>query len=1319
MLRSRVSRSLPSQLAASIVLFLGALPAVASLSDYDIAIADDAAGGVAPAAKLTAAVTFSGANFYPFDFGPISGAAACEFIVEGAPAGADGYLAVGANSASSLRFEQWNDTGQIGFTQGGVADYLFTPAVPTPPQARHIVYVWDGAGTMRLYLDGALAGTRTGVVGTFGMPAGNGRLGANSSGGEAMTGTIYRVTSYGSVLPGAMIQRHAEAFLGIARPPAILEFKATPAFVEPAGMSQLIWQVAGANSVTLDGGSVALTGAESVTPGADTTYTLVATNGAGTVSAHIAVKLVHAASHLVISEFMAENKTILADDDGEFSDWIEIHNPTANAIPLAGWFLTDDPALPMKWAFPAGNLAAHGYLIVFASEKDRAPTGAPWHTNFKLSKGGEYLALRGPVGVVHAFSPAFPAQEEDVSFGLIGGDPALAYPLAHPTPGAPNETIAPRTKPVTFSVPGGTFTGSLSVTLATATPDAQIFYTINGTTPSPAAGTLYTTPLSLAATTRLRAVAFANGQQSAISGAHYMRLSADLSAYTSALPLLVIENFGQGVIPQKGWSGNGSGVQQVPRQTACWAAFERAGATATLSGAPQMQGRIGIRGRGAYSTTWAQKPYSVESIDEAGAELETAPLGLPAHADWVLYYPDPDNDKDPTLLFNTFAYALSNACGRYAPRFRFVELFVHEDGGDLSLADRRGVYALLEKVSRGRDRLDFQKLSVDGRSGTWLLNINRMDAIPESGWPALNGARKPQFFHTRGPNGIAQSSPNGPVAGDDLPQQSNGFLNFDNPGGYEISTTQRTAIEGWFQQFESVLYNNAQWRDPATGYRAWLDARDFAEFFVFNTLTHNGDGLLISMFPWRGDDGRLRMGPVWDFNWASYYVGGVTTGDLLWRSNQLWFPRLFADPDFNQLFIDRWSTFRRGPMSNASMDAVIDAQAAEITEAKAVQQGIPSAANWQSRLTQMKTWLHTRANWIDAQFVGTPQLSHPGGNVNANFSLNITAATGTIYYTLDGTDPRTSGGSVAAAAQNILPATLNGVARVVARSKNGATWSGPINGTFVAGAELANAANLAISEIHYHPGVEPGITNPDDLEFIELQNIGNQPLSLFGVKFMRVATAGVAFDFSTGDVLMLLPGEHALVVKNRGVFEGYYGTGLLIAGEFEGSLSKAGDTLTLLDSTGAVLRGFAYGDSTPWPEAADGRGYSLVLSDPTADPTVAANWRTSVDTGANPGASDTVPFSGEVMAYVFGNDSPDLTFDAATRTLLCRRRPGSDAVILTPQRSEDLQNWQSGPGAFVFAGETRDATGKMWQKWTVPGSENRPNLFLRMRIDAR
>ena len=1306
-------------LLAGAFLAFAAPHAWSSLADYDGAIANDAAGGLSPTAKLTADVSFTGTNFYAFDFGPISGDAAFEFIVEGTPASVGGYLAVGANSSSNLRFEQHPDTAQLGFTQLGVADYLFSPAVPTPAQPRHVVYLWDGNGTMQLYVDGAIAGSRAGVSSSFAMPTGNGRLGSNPSGGEGMTGTIHRVTAYATMLSPEAIRRHADAFLGIVRGPSILQFTASPAFIQPGATSELRWEVTDANAVALDGMGVAATGTLTVSPTANATYTLEATNAAGTTSEQATVTLIRPAAHLVISEFMAENKSVLADEDGEFSDWIEVHNPTASSVTLAGWFLTDEAEAPRKWAFPAATLAAGGYLVVFASEKARAAVGAPLHTNFKLSKGGEYLALTNGAGVAHAFSPAFPAQEEDISFGLVGSDPALSFSFSRPTPGGPNDTASVQPLPVRFSVPSGPFTGALDVVLSTDTPGAEIFYTINGSPPSRATGSRYTAPITISTTTRLRAVAIANGQVSRTSAAHYVRLAADLAGYSSPLPLMIIENFGQGVVPQKGWSGNGSGIQQVPRQAAYWATFERAGGTAALTAAPQMQGSIAIRGRGAFSTSWDQKPFSVESVDESGAEAEVAPLGLPAHADWVLYYPDSDSDKDPTLLFNTFPYALSAACGRYAARFRFVEVFVHEDGGDLSLSDRRGVYVLLEKVSRGPDRLDFTKLSPDGTSGSWLVNINRMDAIPESGWPAPNGATTPQFFHTPGPNRILESAPNGPVAGDDLPQQWNALINFDNPSGYEITAPQRAAIEGWVRQFEAVFYDNAQWRNPTTGYRVWLDARDFAEFFIFNTLTRNGDGLLISMFPWRGDDGLLRMGPVWDFNYAAYYVGGAPTGDLRWRAEQLWYPRLFADPDFNQLFIDRWSAFRRGPMNNAAMAALIDAQAAEITPAKAVQQGIGSAATWQGRLDQMKTWLQTRANWIDSQFAATPQLSHAGGNVPANFSLNITAPAGTIYYMLDGTDPRAAGGGVAPGAQTALPVSLNGVARVIARAKTATAWSGAASGTFVAGVAPATSANLAIVEIHYHPAPAPGVIDPAGLEFIELQNFGPETVSLLGLKLVRVGTAGVEFDFSTGTVLMLSAGQRAIVVKNRAAFETHYGTALPVTGEFNGSLGNGGDTLRLLDADGSILRSFTYGDGAPWPGDADGNGYSLVLTDPTANPGSAANWRTSVGVGGTPGAGDALPAGGPALGYAFGTETPSLTFDSESGMFSYARRPGSDAVILNPEFSRDLRMWESGVQWFVFVGQTRGVDGSMHETWAVQLPAELSEAFFRVRVTPR
>ena len=152
-------------------------------------------------------------------------------------------------------------------------------------------------------------------------------------------------------------------------------------------------------------------------------------------------------------------------------------------------------------------------------------------------------------------------------------------------------------------------------------------------------------------------------------------------------------------------------------------------------------------------------------MDEDGAEAEVSPLGMPPHADWVLYFPDPDQTRDPALLFNTFAYELSRNMGNYAVRFRWAEAFINEDGGELRLADRRGVYAIMERVSRGKDRLDFQKLSADGSTGSWLLNINRMDPEPEDGWPTPNGATRPWFFHTAGANRIVETAPDTSATG--------------------------------------------------------------------------------------------------------------------------------------------------------------------------------------------------------------------------------------------------------------------------------------------------------------------------------------------------------------------------------------------------------------------------------------------------------------------------------------------------------------------------------------------------------------------------
>ena len=129
---------------------------------------------------------------------------------------------------------------------------------------------------------------------------------------------------------------------------------------------------------------------------------------------------------LHITEFMANNKESIDDEDGDASDWIEIFNSGPESVSLDGYYLTDDSGALTKWKLPAIEISSSGFLLIFASEKDRRDPAAELHTNFKLSGEGEYLALVGLDGntIVAEFGSGddpLPAQFEDISYGLMQG----------------------------------------------------------------------------------------------------------------------------------------------------------------------------------------------------------------------------------------------------------------------------------------------------------------------------------------------------------------------------------------------------------------------------------------------------------------------------------------------------------------------------------------------------------------------------------------------------------------------------------------------------------------------------------------------------------------------------------------------------------------------------------------------------------------------------------------------------------------------------------------------------------------------------------
>ena len=746
------------------------------------------------------------------------------------------------------------------------------------------------------------------------------------------------------------------------------------------------------------------------------------------------------AGDIVINEFMASNSGALLDADGDSSDWVELFNPTEDVIDLTGWYLSDDQDDLTKWTFPNESIGAGEYLVVFASGKDR--TTGELHTNFRLRAAGEALLLTEPDGetIAAGYPKDFPPQRSDVSFGIpTGGVSSNATVLDMPTPGAAN-SVSAIADLVSFSYINPTFTEPFLLTLGGAEAGQAIAYTVDGSLPT-LDSPIYKTPISIGMTTLVRARIVADTAVGPVSSQGYSRLSTEVAEFSSGLPIMLIENYGAGEIPNKGFpTQTGAETFQQPRQVASIAIFEQdADGRAQLGSEVDLHHRIGIRVRGAFSATFDEPGYSVEFWTESNDDIDVSPLGLTPHSDWVLYAPNATHDRaDRTLIDNTFLFSVSQEMGHWAPSFRYIEAFVNTGGDDVTMSDHVGLYVLEDKVDRGDGRIEFDRLSSDGNQGGWLLTINRMDAIPEDDPTAT-----PQHFHTAGPNGILETPPNASGVGDDIPRQHNAFLNFEDPNGYRINSAQREAIETWFAEMEDVLYGRTgvAWNDPVDGYSKYIDVASFIDYFILNNISNNGDGFLLSMWLYNPDPnghGKLTMGPIWDADLGSFQ--GNPLSRLREDVNRLWYTRMFEDPDFVQQYVDRWFELRSNTLSLDNVVSAIDDLETTITLEAAERDGV---TDWPARLTNMKEWLSERLPAIDRLFVQPAELVE----VEQGFSVT---STGDVYYTLDGSDPRASGGLPSEAAElldgNVL--ALSGAGTVIVRVFDDGEWSAKTQASF-------------------------------------------------------------------------------------------------------------------------------------------------------------------------------------------------------------------------------------------------------------------------------
>ncbi len=741
-----------------------------------------------------------------------------------------------------------------------------------------------------------------------------------------------------------------------------------------------------------------------------------------------------------ISEIVAVGNGSFEDGDGDTPDWIEIYNPTGAELDLGGYHLTDDPGDLTKWTFPPTPLPAGAYLIVFASDKDRATAGAELHLNFKLASSGDYLALVEPDGSTLAaeFTPTYPPQVDGFSYGV--GGPAAADPagyFAPATPGAANGAalVAPLLPPA-LDPPCGTFTGSIAVAMTPAFAGTEVRYTTDGSEPS-AASALYAGPVTLAATTHLRARAFDpdSGGGGGMAAGSYQKLatSSNLAGipapggFTSNLPIVVVENFGAGGVP-----GPGSALQ-----TARVSVFEVDPATgrSALTGGPDACFRIGIRRRGQSSSGFAKPQYRVELRDESDVDLDYPLLGLPPESDWV--FNGPWTDK--ALVRNSFSFELGREIGVEAPRTKHFEMFLSTDGGDLTSAEYVGVYVLFEKIKRGGNRTDIKALDAG-----------------DNAEPEISGGYMLRFE----PPGIANDGP-----------RATGWGSVEIIEPQAPTAGQRAYIGGYLDDFVASLgwsrgsgANNsgAVDPDPLTGYPAYIDVDSFVNLFMITELGRDQDAYVRSDYMFKDRGGKLHKGPLWDHNlimdtgccfdnrnprgWQ--YRNNYNRGGRDHSYEPDWIVPLMRDPDFRQRVIDRWAELRRhGAFEIDALFGRLDAQAEPLAEAAVRnfakwntlgQNGpgfpSPSTSTWEEQIDAIKDWLTIRLAWIDSEFLAPPELSPAGGQPLAAGSAVVVESGEPVYFTTDGSDPRLPGGGISPTAAMLPPSAGDVPATFIARN---------------------------------------------------------------------------------------------------------------------------------------------------------------------------------------------------------------------------------------------------------------------------------------------
>jgi len=435
-----------------------------------------------------------------------------------------------------------------------------------------------------------------------------------------------------------------------------------------------------------------------------------------------------------------------------------------------------------------------------------------------------------------------------------------------------------------------------------------------------------------------------------ISGSDYFMFSED----SSFLPIIMINTLNQEIIQDSKihavmsikYQGDGKFTHLTDSSTIYY-------------------GDIGINIRGASSAWYPQTPFNIETRTSSGLSNNVSLFGMPAENDWVLI----SNYNDRSLLRNTLPGRLFSSMENYASRSKLCVVYLD--------SVYQGIYVFCEKLKRDKDRIDIAHLYTfenagDDLTGGYILQQNL--------WDGKDGF-------------ISNYSPI------DHPGYEVHYL-YEYPKIDSITLTQKRYISNYIDTLEKVLYSPA-FKDPQNGYRKYLDTKSFIDYFIVNEVARNIDGFKKSIFfskDKNSNGGKLKAGPVWDFDWAWKNIDDcfllANTSGSGWahhindcqpdNNSNGYYIRLFQDTSFTNELRCTYEAYRKTVLDTAFIFRYIDSveqqvqfdQEAHFQKWQTLGVSGPApeintiAVTYHRELDFLKSWITKRLAWLDKNIPG-------------------------------------------------------------------------------------------------------------------------------------------------------------------------------------------------------------------------------------------------------------------------------------------------------------------------------------------------------------